>query len=331
VKHEFKLSFSSSASSSSLDFVTKVALNEDNTRLQCLFDFASFLNHARIALLSLSGHLAVMEVPSFRVTAAWSSLQLQTGTFLRPLSAPIFPSTAVVDARGPALPDAFRSFSWWGSDHLAIQSFGGYFLVSALDSFQNILGPAFDQLEVPATLTRAQTTDAAKNLFRLMILEQSTIYTDSNGQQVPLFSTGSTAPEPSLLMRFKHFLLEGGLTSQPFNAEAKLQSQTMNLLVVQTVTPMEIISRKLKLEEFGTALELAKAHGVDTDIVLKHQWIVSRARFCPIEALSKVNDVLFIVGECLNYTPAKFENIRRLVELGLAKTQEESFVEKAKV
>ena len=281
--------------------------------------------------MSSSGDLAVLEVPSFRVTATWPSAQLQSLARFQPRSFCPFPRGVVVDARTVNEPDAFRSFSWWDDEHLAIQTYGGFFLVSTLSVFQNILGQSIDQIAEHSALSDAIALSAADQLRRLLVLEQSTTYLDSESQQVSLFAHDQASAEPSLLTNLKHYILNGGYTSKPFNPRVTLQTRSLNLLVIQTITPMECISRKLKLEEFGTAVELARAHGIDVDIVYKHQWIVSRLRFCPIEALSKVHDVYFVLGECLNFVPAKWDNLRRLIDLGCSKTQEPSFIQQAEV
>lgn len=48
--------------------------------------------------------------------------------------------------------------------------------------------------------------------------------------------------------------------------------RTHRLLAIQSTTPEELYERKLRLEEYGEALSLARAYGLDCDVVYQRQW-----------------------------------------------------------
>lgn len=52
----------------------------------------------------------------------------------------------------------------------------------------------------------------------------------------------------------------------------KVLKRKFSLLHIKSTTPEELFERKLNLGEYGEALLLAKAYGLDTDLVYQKQW-----------------------------------------------------------
>ena len=48
--------------------------------------------------------------------------------------------------------------------------------------------------------------------------------------------------------------------------------RTHRLLAIQSTTPEELYERKIRLEEYGEAISLARAYGLDCDTVYQQQW-----------------------------------------------------------
>jgi hypothetical protein len=65
------------------------------------------------------------------------------------------------------------------------------------------------------------------------------------------------------------------------------------LLHIKSTTPEELFERKLQSEEYGEALQLAKAYNLDADLVYQKQW-----RSKPI---TKSTIIDYLVNEILFY------------------------------
>ncbi len=52
----------------------------------------------------------------------------------------------------------------------------------------------------------------------------------------------------------------------------RLVTRNYRLICLKSTTPEELYSRKIDHEEYGEALMLAKAYGLDCDLVYQRQW-----------------------------------------------------------
>jgi hypothetical protein len=64
--------------------------------------------------------------------------------------------------------------------------------------------------------------------------------------------------------------------------------QTHRLFLIRNITPLELFYQKIESEEYGEALDLAKAYNLDSDIVYQRQWAKS-----PV-SINSIRDYLVI-------------------------------------
>ncbi len=70
----------------------------------------------------------------------------------------------------------------------------------------------------------------------------------------------------------------------------RLVTRNYRLICLKSTTPEELYSRKIDHEEYGEALMLAKAYGLDCDLVYQRQW-----RKTPVSVAS-IQDYLVFKG-----------------------------------
>ena len=89
-----------------------------------------------------------------------------------------------------------------------------------------------------------------------------------------------------------------------------------------TRTPEELFQDKLLHEEYEAALEIARIHGLDSDLVYQRQWNKSDVTLDSIDNfLSKVNDYQWVLGECIERIPQELESNKYLLDFGIDLTE----------
>ncbi len=79
---------------------------------------------------------------------------------------------------------------------------------------------------------------------------------------------------------------------QPPRKRHRTVSRTYRLLGFKRTTPDELYMWKLDAEEYGEALALARAYGLDCDLVYQRQWRNTKATITAIhDYLSKVTQI----------------------------------------
>lgn len=54
--------------------------------------------------------------------------------------------------------------------------------------------------------------------------------------------------------------------------KSPIWTETHRLFSLRSITPMELFHQKIEAEEYGVALDLAKAYGLDSDLVYQRKW-----------------------------------------------------------
>ncbi|VDI84096.1 neuroblastoma-amplified sequence, partial [Mytilus galloprovincialis] len=108
---------------------------------------------------------------------------------------------------------------------------------------------------------------------------------------------------------------------QPPRKRPKIINRTYRLVCLKSTTPEELYTRKIDHEEYGEALELAKAYGLDTDRVYQRQWKKSDVSIASIQDyLSKIKKRSWVFHECIEIIPYNIDAMRELLEFGLKGT-----------
>lgn len=89
-----------------------------------------------------------------------------------------------------------------------------------------------------------------------------------------------------------------------------------------TRTPEELFEEKLFREEYDAALEIARIHGLNSDLVYQKQWNKADVSVESIDNfLSKVLDHHWVFGECLERIPQDLSSNKYLLDFGIELTE----------
>ncbi|KAI5745969.1 hypothetical protein M8J76_015941 [Diaphorina citri] len=208
--------------------------------------------------------------------------------------------------------------NWWDEEHLAVCSHDKYLTIHHYDTFVNYLGDKGEQLEGVVTLPSPKQENC------LLTLEHNFEFIKRGGE------------DDSVLEEFHY---EGGLAwklylalktaslsmfdmgSAPKKKKNRVVNSSYRLLAVQSITPEELLTRKINKEEYEEALILAKTYGMDADRVYQRQW-----RYTPVSSysiqnyLNKITKRLWVLHECCERVPESLKAAKELIEFGLQAT-----------
>lgn len=94
-----------------------------------------------------------------------------------------------------------------------------------------------------------------------------------------------------------------------------------SIMHFKSTTPEELFIRKLNAEEYGEALQLAKAYKLDTDLVYQKQWKIKPiSKSTILDYLSKIKKRSWVLQECLVRVSENIDYTKFLIEFGLRGT-----------
>ncbi|KAF1512359.1 Neuroblastoma-amplified sequence, partial [Eudyptula albosignata] len=104
-------------------------------------------------------------------------------------------------------------------------------------------------------------------------------------------------------------------------------TKNFRLVSLRSTTPEELYQRKIDNEEYGEALSLAQAYGLDSDLVYQRQWRKSAVNVASIQDyLSKIKKRAWVLHECLERVPENVDAAKKLLQYGLKGTDLEALV-----
>nr|KAG5692694.1 hypothetical protein BaRGS_008557 [Batillaria attramentaria] len=107
----------------------------------------------------------------------------------------------------------------------------------------------------------------------------------------------------------------------PPKKKPKTVTKVYRMVWLKSTTPEELYARKIDAEEYGEALALAQAYGLDCDLVYQRQWRKSPVSLASIQDyLSKISKRAWVLHECLERVPENIDAARELLQYGLRGT-----------
>ncbi|KAF7993079.1 hypothetical protein HCN44_005860 [Aphidius gifuensis] len=114
---------------------------------------------------------------------------------------------------------------------------------------------------------------------------------------------------------------------QPKRKKLKILQRTYRLLGLKSTTPEELYTRKINIEKYEEALELASSYNLDKDLVYQTQWRKSDFSINSIKNhLSKVSKRSWVLSECIIRVPDTLDAARELLNFGLKGANFETFM-----
>ena len=299
-----------------------------------------------LAAIHLSGAVSIWALPSLKCQSFWP-LDSQPG--YDELSPSLLQLPAQRRIRSPFLQNPFRfhpvDVNWWSPTCVILARCSGAVTVCGISDLCNKLGasaeffdgsprigPAFDgtflgiECEQKVQRKRLQTTaeEDAAAVF--------TATTDKReNARIVEESSDEESDKQVVIQRMTRSLLYWVTDSerfQPPRKRPKFTTRTYRLLGFKRTTPDELYLWKLEAEEYGEALALARAYGLDCDLVYQRQWRNTTATIAAIhDYLSKVSKRNWVLRECIERVPDDVDAARELLLYGLKNTDLQIAVE----
>uniref|UniRef100_S4RYY3 Neuroblastoma-amplified sequence N-terminal domain-containing protein n=1 Tax=Petromyzon marinus TaxID=7757 RepID=S4RYY3_PETMA len=289
-----------------------------------------------LAAVHFSGKLSLWEVPSLSLKQAWSQEQ-------QPGYDEVNPQWVTSVDRKRKMKDkwwlcSLADVNWWADGALILARCSGSLTVSSARTLSNLLGPSAEWFE-PAPLVTAAHNGG------LLALEcevkQVSLKRPRADEVGPARDEGGDESndeeeadgEASLLGRSGRvvrrglYLLTESERFAPPRKRPRNLVKTYRLVSLRSTTPEELYQRKIDSEEYGEALLLAQAYGLDTDLVYQRQWRKSPVNIASIQDyLSKIKKRSWVLHECLERLADSVDAAKELLQYGLKGTDLEALL-----
>uniref|UniRef100_A0AAZ3QC43 Neuroblastoma-amplified sequence n=1 Tax=Oncorhynchus tshawytscha TaxID=74940 RepID=A0AAZ3QC43_ONCTS len=304
-----------------LDGVFRLSLSPDGTLL---------------AVIHFSGRLSVWDLPSLRQTVSWDQ-QLQPGF------EEINPEWKTSLEKRKKIKDKEQYYSlcevaWWSDCVLILARCSGSLTVSSVRTLQNLLGKSCEWFQPSPRVTAAHDggflsleceVRLAQKRGRLDSNLGGVASEDEEGEE----GDSDSDEESSAKARYSGYVKQGlyYVTEMERFAPPRKRPRTVvksyRLVSLRSTTPEELYQRKIDNEEYGEALSLAQAYGLDSDLVYQRQWRKSTVSIASIQDyLSKIHKRSWVLHECVERVPENVDAAKELLQYGLKGTDLEALI-----
>ncbi|XP_076101260.1 NBAS subunit of NRZ tethering complex-like [Mytilus galloprovincialis] len=212
--------------------------------------------------------------------------------------------------------------NWWDSKSLILSRCTGAVTVSSTKTLKNLLGTSPEWFE-PSSRVTGVHHDGFLGLEVECVFPQKRRLGDTSEEEFEDSDDEETSfvSKTTKLTKDVLYYVTDMERFQPPRKRPKIINRTYRLVCLKSTTPEELYTRKIDHEEYGEALELAKAYGLDTDRVYQRQWKKSDVSIASIQDyLSKIKKRSWVFHECIERIPYNIDAMRELLEFGLKGT-----------
>uniref|UniRef100_A0A8K9VB36 NBAS subunit of NRZ tethering complex n=1 Tax=Oncorhynchus mykiss TaxID=8022 RepID=A0A8K9VB36_ONCMY len=289
-----------------------------------------------LAVIHFSGRLSVWDLPSLRQTVSWDQ-QLQPGF------EEINPEWKTSLEKRKKIKDKEQYYSlcevaWWSDCVLILARCSGSLTVSSVRTLQNLLGKSCEWFQPSPRVTAAHDggflsleceVRLAQKRGRLDSNMGGVASEDEEGEE----GDSDSDDESSAKARYSGYVKQGlyYVTEMERFAPPRKRPRTVvksyRLVSLRSTTPEELYQRKIDNEEYGEALSLAQAYGLDSDLVYQRQWRKSTVSIASIQDyLSKIHKRSWVLHECVERVPENVDAAKELLQYGLKGTDLEALI-----
>ncbi|CAB1339734.1 unnamed protein product, partial [Coregonus sp. 'balchen'] len=215
--------------------------------------------------------------------------------------------------------------AWWSECVLILARCSGSLTVSSVKTLHNLLGKSCEWFQPSPRVTAAQD-GGFLTLECEVHLAQKRGRQDSNMEGVATEGEegdSDSDEESSAKARYSGYVKQGlyYVTEMERFAPPRKRPRTVvksyRLVSLRSTTPEELYQRKIDNEEYGEALSLAQAYGLDSDLVYQRQWRKST---------SKIHKRSWVLHECVERVPENVDAAKELLHYGLKGTDLEALI-----
>ncbi|TRZ02417.1 hypothetical protein DNTS_034472, partial [Danionella cerebrum] len=273
-----------------------------------------------LAVIHFSGRLSLWDVPSFKLRCNWKQEEQPCFDELNPEW-----KTSLEKRKKIKDKEQYQSLldvSWWSETALILARCSGALTVSSVWTLKNLLGKSCEWFELSPRVTSAHDGGflslecEVKLAQKRSRLESSMATEEDDGDD-----DSDSDEESSAKARYFSYVKQGlyYVTEMERFAPPRKRPRTViknyRLVSLRSTTPEELYQRKIDNEEYGEALSLAQAYGLDSDLVYQRQWRKSTV------SIASIQDYL-----CVERVPENVDATKELLMYGLKGTDLEALI-----
>uniref|UniRef100_A0A673JYD9 Neuroblastoma-amplified sequence N-terminal domain-containing protein n=1 Tax=Sinocyclocheilus rhinocerous TaxID=307959 RepID=A0A673JYD9_9TELE len=283
-----------------------------------------------LAVIHFSGSLSLWDIPSFKLRGSWKQEEQPGFDEINPEW-----KTSLEKRKKIKDKEQYQSLldvSWWSETALILARCSGALTVSSVRTLKNLLGKSCEWFETSPRVTSAHDGGflslecEVKLAHKRSRLESSVMGEEDDGDD-----DSDSDEESSAKARYFGYVKQGlyYVTEMERFTPPRKWPRTVNknyrLVSLRSTTPEELYQRKIDNEEYGEALSLAQAYGLDSDLVYQRQWRKSTVSIASIQDyLSKIKKRAWVLHECVERVPENVDAAKELLQYGLKGTDLEA-------
>ncbi|XP_028652676.1 NBAS subunit of NRZ tethering complex [Erpetoichthys calabaricus] len=283
-----------------------------------------------LAAIHLSGSLTLWDLPSLKQCGEWSQI-------IQPGFDEINPEWHNSLDRRKKIKDKESYYplidvNWWTDNAVILARCSGSLTVSSVKTLKNLLGKSCEWFEPSPQVTAAHdggflTLECeVKSQKRPRLESSQNEDEDEDGDSDSDDECSAKARYFSYLKQGLYYVTEMERFAPP-RKRPRTITKNYRLVSLRSTTPEELYQRKIDNEEYGEALSLAKAYGLDSDLVYQRQWRKSAVSIASIQDyLSKIRKRSWVLHECVERVPENVDAAKELLQYGLKGTDLEALI-----
>uniref|UniRef100_A0A674I3P7 NBAS subunit of NRZ tethering complex n=1 Tax=Terrapene triunguis TaxID=2587831 RepID=A0A674I3P7_9SAUR len=298
------------------DGVFKMSLSPDGTLL---------------AAIHFSGKLTIWGIPSLKQQGEWDQSD-------QPGYDEINPDWRLSTEKRKKIKDKESYYSlmdvnWWAENAVILARCSGALTVSSVKTLKNLLGKSCEWFENSPQVTSTHDGGFLSLECEIKLAPKRLRLESRPGEEDEREDDSDSDDVTSAKARYFSYLKQGlyFVTEMERFAPPRKRSRTITknyrLVSLRSTTPEELYQRKIDNEEYGEALSLAQAYGLDSDLVYQRQWRKSTVNIASIQDyLSKIKKRSWVLHECLERVPENVDAAKELLQYGLKGTDLEALI-----
>uniref|UniRef100_A0A663MSE3 NBAS subunit of NRZ tethering complex n=1 Tax=Athene cunicularia TaxID=194338 RepID=A0A663MSE3_ATHCN len=302
-----------------------------NVRQDGVFKMNISPDGALLAAIHFSGKLTIWSIPSLKQQGEWDQTD-------QPGYDELNPDWRLSSEKRKKIKDKESYYSlvdvnWWADNSVILARCSGALTVSSVKTLRNLLGKSCEWFESSPQVTSAHDGGFLSLECEIKLLPKRLRLETRPGDEDEGEDDSDSDDETSAKDRYFSYLKQGlyFVTEMERFAPPRKRPRTITknfrLVSLRSTTPEELYQRKIDNEEYGEALSLAQAYGLDSDLVYQRQWRKSAVNVASIQDyLSKIKKRAWVLHECLERVPENVDAAKKLLQYGLKGTDLEALV-----
>ncbi|XP_077167102.1 NBAS subunit of NRZ tethering complex isoform X2 [Paroedura picta] len=304
--------------------------NKQGTEQDGVFRMSLSPDGTRLAAIHFSGKLTIWAIPSLKQQGEWEQSDQPGYDDIKPEWRLSLEKRKKIKDKASFYP--LIDVNWWSESAVILARCSGALTVSSVKTLKNLLGKSCEWFESSPQVTSAHDGGFLSLECEVKLapkrLRLESRPGDDGGEDDSDSDDESSAKAQyfGYVKQALYFVTEMERFAPP-RKRPRTIIKNYRLVNLRSTTPEELYQRKIDNEEYGEALSLAQAYGLDSDLVYQRQWRKSAVSIASIQDyLSKINKRSWVLHECLERVPENVDAAKELLQYGLKGTDLEALV-----